>query len=100
MDSAADLEKLKADVERGELANDHLVTVSGRRNPEIVIFGVDVNSTGDVIVEVLKSQNPALQNAEISFKTMFQGRKGRDAVVILDPELFKRIAGRRRLNVG
>lgn len=99
-DSAADLERLRAEVEKAKLAKDHMVSVSGRRNPEIVVFGVGSDITGDEIVEALKSQNSALESVEISFKLLFQGRKGRNAVIVLDPSSFERIAGRQRLNVG
>lgn len=58
-DGSPELERLKVEVKKAELARDHVVIVSGRRNPEIVIFAVDSDSTADGIVEALKRQNRA-----------------------------------------
>lgn len=51
-------------MKKSELSKYHLVSKPGMRNPDIVIFGVDPDITGDEIAEALKSQNTVLENTE------------------------------------
>lgn len=85
---------------KSDMAKDHVVSKPGKRNPDIDFFDDDPDITRDEIVQALKSQNPVLENAEIFFKTMFQGRKYRNAVVILDPESFRRIVRKQKLKLS
>lgn len=44
--STVELEKVRTEVEKVELAKNYLISVSGRRNPEIVMFGSERISLG------------------------------------------------------
>lgn len=88
-DGAAELKKLVVEVDRTDLVKVHLVSKPENHNPEIVIFCVDANISG----------NTVLDNAVISFKKFFEGKRGQNVVVSLDPGSFRRLARVRRLNV-
>lgn len=62
-----------------------------RSNPEIVISGVGTDATGDEIIEALKSQSAALDNADISLKKFFEGNEGRNMVFSKDLESYQRL---------
>lgn len=62
IDSAVDVIKLEAKMEKMELMKDLSVSRQQRRNPEVILFGVDSNlPDGEVVLAILK-QNDALQS--------------------------------------
>lgn len=67
-------------------AKDHLVSRPAKCNPEFVILGVGRDMGRDEVVEALRIQNSALDEAEISWNIMFLGGKGRNVVVSLSLE--------------
>lgn len=72
VDSTPDLEKLEAEMERIELTKDHSISKPERRNPEIIIFGVDPNLEREALVDALKRQNAALDGADTTPRKMLQ----------------------------
>lgn len=76
-DSAADLERLVAEVDQSDLVKNHSASKPVRGHPQIVDFGVGTDSTGDKIIQVLEYQNATLEN-DITFKKFFEGKKGRN----------------------
>lgn len=71
---------------QSDLVKNHTASKPVRINPEIVIFGVGPDATMDEIIEALKNQNSELDNADISLKKFFEGKKGRNDVISMDLE--------------
>ena len=99
-ESEPDIAKLETKLGAADSNANLSVSRPVKRNPKIIIFGIDPTLEKEKLTEALCSQNDALNEASLELITEFQGKQGRTAIVSVDQKSIERLTGMRRLNIG
>lgn len=95
-DSADDLVRLVEVLVSTVLAKDLEVVRLRRRNPEVILFGFDLNLPEDL--DAIQEQNEALTGASLELRSVFVGNRSHDVILSVDEGSIERFSGLRRLN--
>lgn len=98
-DTVEDLAKLEKGLE-GLDSTKFETSKPGGRKPEIVIFGIESDLSSEEILAGLRSQNEDLKESSLELLKRFDGNRGANAIVSVDEDSYKKLSGKRKLNVG
>lgn len=77
-----------------ELLEDLEVTISRKRNPKIILFGVDTTVLNDKKVNAVLQQNEALKGTSLELRSSFASKRSCYVVVSVYEDLYERLSNR------
>lgn len=100
-DTAEGLEAMKKEIERTGFCTNYSCEPPKLRRPRVIIFGVEDDLSSEDLHDHLIKQNPELELGDIRIVAKLRARYNRaHRIIELNPEAFKMIKYKEKLNIG
>lgn len=100
LDNNVDYDKLEVEILTNEnLRENYTIKKTTKLKPKIIVYDVHDELDDDEIVTSIAAQNDLPMDTEIKIEFSMKGKRGRNIIISLNPEPFKQLIKRGKINL-